>query len=50
MSQANKEGIEQAEFDLCGIETIPAHVFVCGGYRYSNARDAVAAAKQSAKP
>lgn len=49
MSQGNKDAIEQSELDLYGIETVPAHVFLWGGYRYSNARDAVAAAKRSAK-
>ena len=47
MNQGNKDGIEQAELDRHGIETVPAHVFLWGGY--SNARDALAAAKRSAK-
>jgi hypothetical protein len=50
MSQGNKDAVEQSELDLYGIETVPANVFLWGGYRYSNARDAVAAAKRSAKP
>ena len=41
---------EQAELDRYGIERVPAHVYVWGGYRYSQARDALAAAKRSAKP
>jgi len=44
MNQDNKDGIAQAEH---GIETVPAHVFLGGGY--SNARDALAAAKRSGK-
>jgi hypothetical protein len=50
MSQGNKDAVEQSELDLYGIETVPANVFLWGSYRYSNARDAVAAAKRSAKP
>ena len=49
MDQGNKDGIEQAELDRYGIETVPAHVFLWGGYRYSNARDALAAARRSTK-
>jgi hypothetical protein len=41
---------EQAELDRLGIERVPADVFLWGGYRYSIARDAVAAAKRGAKP
>jgi hypothetical protein len=29
---------------------VPAEVFLWGGYRYSNVRDALAAAKRQAKP
>jgi hypothetical protein len=50
MSQGNKDGVEQAELDHYGIETVPAYLFLWGGYRYSNPRDALAAAKRSAKP
>jgi hypothetical protein len=32
-----------------GIETVPASVYLWGGYRYSNASDALAAAKREAK-
>lgn len=41
---------EQAELDKHGIARVPADVFLWGGYRYSNARDALAAAKRGAKP
>jgi hypothetical protein len=41
--------IDQAELDRYGIKRAPADVFHWGGYRYSNARDAIAAAKRSAK-
>jgi hypothetical protein len=41
---------EQTELDRYGIERVPADVFLWGGYRYSSARDALAAAKRNAKP
>jgi len=41
---------EQAEFARLGITRVPADVFLWGGYRYSNARDALTAAKRGAKP
>jgi hypothetical protein len=41
--------IERSELDRHGIETVPANVFLWGGFRYSNARDALAAAKREAK-
>jgi hypothetical protein len=43
------EKINQAELDRYGIERVPADVFHWEGYRYSNAGDALAAAKRSAK-
>jgi hypothetical protein len=48
MSPGDK--VEQAELDRLGISRVPADVFLWGGYRYSHARDAVAAAKRGAKP
>ena len=48
MSAADK--VLQAELDKHGITRVPADVFLWGGYRYSNARDALAAAKREAKP
>jgi len=48
MSERDKT--EQAELDRYGVERVPADVYLWGGYRYSNARDALAAAKRSAKP
>ena len=47
MSQ--RDDVEQSELARYGIERVPADVFLWGGYRYSNARDAVAAAKRGAK-
>jgi hypothetical protein len=45
-----KDQVEQSELDRYGIERIPADIYLWGGYRYSSARDAVAAAKRNAKP
>ncbi|MEA3058456.1 MAG: hypothetical protein QOF34_1271 [Sphingomonadales bacterium] len=42
--------IGQSELDLHGIGRVPAHVFLRGGYPYSNPRDALAAAKRGARP
>ena len=38
----------QAELDRHGIERVPADVYLWGGYRYSNARNALAAARRKA--
>ena len=38
----------QAELDRYGIERVPTEVYLWGGYRYSNARDALAAARRKA--
>lgn len=46
---AERDKVDQTELDRYGIERVPADVFLWGGYRYSNARDAVAAAKRNAK-
>ena len=45
-----RDKTDQAELDRYGIERVPADVYLWGGYRYSNARDALAAAKRGAKP
>ena len=44
-----RDKVEQAELERYGIQRVPADAFLWGGYRYSNARDALAAAKRSAK-
>lgn len=44
-----RDKVEQAELDRYGIERVPADAFLWGGYRYSNARDALAAAKKNAR-
>jgi hypothetical protein len=38
----------EAELDRHGIERVPADVYLWGGYRYSNAHDAIAAARRKA--
>ena len=48
MSKQN-EG-DQTELDRYGIERVPADTYRWGGYSYSNARDALAAAKHGARP
>ena len=40
---------KQSELDHYGIKRVPADVFHWGGYRYSRAHDALAAAKRAAK-
>lgn len=49
MHEINKGEVSESELDRYGIQRIPADVFLWGGYRYSNARDALAAAKRNAK-
>ena len=49
MTPNTNDKIDQAELDRYGIERVPTDVFHWGGYRYSNAGDALAAAKRSAK-
>lgn len=44
-----RDKVEQAELDRYGIERVPTDTYLWGGYRYSNARDALAAAKRRAK-
>ena len=44
-----KLSVDEAELDKYGVIRVPADVFLWGGYRYSNPRDALAAAKRGAK-
>ena len=44
-----RDKAERAELDRYGIQRVPADTFLWGGYRYSTARDALAAAKRNAK-
>lgn len=39
----------QAQLDQLGIRTVPKAVYEWGGYRYSNASDAIAAAERAAR-
>jgi hypothetical protein len=45
---SGSEKIDPAELHRYGIERVPADVYLWRGYRYSNARDALAAAKRNA--
>ncbi|MFL6732481.1 MAG: hypothetical protein ACJ8EP_09060 [Sphingomicrobium sp.] len=49
MTGSNNDAVPQSELDRYGIERVPADAFLWGGYRYSNARDALAAAKRNAR-
>jgi hypothetical protein len=44
----DRDKIDAAELERYGIERVPADVYLWGGYRYSTARDALAAAKRKA--
>jgi len=44
-----RDKVDQSELDRFGIERVPADLYLWGGYRYSNARDAIAAAKRGTK-
>jgi len=46
MTPAQKNWVSRTELEKFGVVTIPLEVFEWGGYRYSNAHDAVAAAKR----
>jgi len=45
----NTNAIDQAELDRLGIGRIPTEVFVWSDFRYSNAHDAIAAARRAEK-
>jgi hypothetical protein len=44
----NADKAEQVELDRLGIVRVPADYFEWNGYRYTQARDAIAAAKRGA--
>ena len=48
-AMSDPEDIEAAALKQYGITSVQLTVFHWGGYRYSNARDAIAAAKRSAR-
>ena len=43
------DAIDQSELDRLRIKRVPTEVFVWGDYRYSNAQDAIAAARRARK-
>ena len=45
----NNNAIDQAELDRLHIKRVPTEVFVSGDFRYSNASDAIAAARRAEK-
>lgn len=47
MTPAQKNWVSKTELDRYGIATIPLEVFEWDGYRYTNAHDALAAAKRA---
>ncbi len=48
MTPAQKNWVAKAELDRYGIVVTPVEIFTWGGYRYTNAHDALAAAKRGA--
>ena len=46
---SGRDEVEQSEQDRHGIGRVPAHIFLWAGYRYSNARYVLAAAKRGPK-
>lgn len=47
MTPAQKQWVSRAELERYKIVAIPLEVFEWGGYRYTNAHDALAAAKRA---
>ena len=47
--QMNDNVIDEIELARLGIRRVETHTYVWGNYRYSNARDAVAAARREDK-
>jgi hypothetical protein len=43
-------GATESDLEKLGIRAVQLTVFHWGGYRYSNSRDAIAAAKRAIKP
>ncbi len=46
----DRNQVDPLELDQYGIERVPADVYLWAGYRYSSARDALAAATRNARP
>jgi hypothetical protein len=47
---SNDNHVDETELARLGIKRVQADIFLWGDYRYSNLRDAIAAAKREAKP
>ena len=47
MTSRHKDWVARTELSRYGIVSVPTEVFMWGGYRYTNARDALAAAKRA---
>ena len=47
MTPMRKNWVSKTELGRYGIVTVPVDVFLWGGYRYTNAHDALAAAKRA---
>jgi hypothetical protein len=47
MTAGQRDWVSKTELEKHGIVTVPLEVFLWGGYRYTNARDALAAAKRA---
>lgn len=45
----NDNTIDEVELARLGVQRVKVETFTWGGYRYSNARDAIAAAKRGDK-
>ena len=45
----NDNTIDEVELARLGVQRVQVETFTWGGYRYSNARDAIAAAKRGDK-
>ena len=45
----NSNAVDQRDLDRLGIKRVPTEVFIWGDYRYSNAHDAIAAARRAEK-
>jgi hypothetical protein len=45
-ASGQKDDADLLEFDRYGIVFVPAKAYLWGGYRYTNAHDALAAAKR----
>ena len=48
-TRMNNNVIDQGELDRLRIKRVPTEMFVWGDYRYSNAQDAIAAARRAAE-